>query len=68
MPETNGLMNMEMMSITSCCQSAHCNANYPRNWDRSVTDGDANFALTFSNPSLALTTIDIGVALKSGTV
>jgi hypothetical protein len=68
MPETHGLMNMEMMSIMSCCQSAHCNANYPRNWDRSVTNGDANFALKFSNPSLALTTIDIGVALKSGTV
>jgi hypothetical protein len=68
MPETHGLMNMEMMSIMSCCQSAQCNANYPRNWDRSVTNGNANFALKVLNPSLALTTIDIGVALKSGTV
>jgi hypothetical protein len=59
---------MEMMSIMSCCQSAHCNANYPRNKARSVVNGDANFALRFLNASLALTTIDIEGALKSGTV
>jgi hypothetical protein len=59
---------MEMMSITSCCQSAHCNAKYPRNWVRHVTNGNANFALKFLNPSLALTTIDIGGVLKLGTI
>lgn len=59
---------MEMMSITSCCQSARCNANYPRNWVRHVTNGNANFALKFLNANLALTTIDIGGVLKSGTV
>jgi hypothetical protein len=56
------------MSIMSCCQSAHCNANYPRNKARSVVNGDANFALRFLNASLALTTIDIEGALKSGTI
>jgi hypothetical protein len=68
MPEKHGLMNMEMMSIMSCCQSARWNANYPRNWVRHVTNGNANFALKFLNPSLALTTIDIRGVLKSGTV
>jgi hypothetical protein len=64
MPRTHGLTNMETMSIISCCQSAHCNANYPRNKARSVFNGDANFALRFLNPSLALTTIDIEGALN----
>lgn len=68
MPRTHGLMNMETMSIMSCCQSAHCNANYPRNKARSVVNGNANFAMRFLNASLALTTIDIEGALKLGTV